>query len=107
MNMQDREYLDAVVGGLKDVMEARFDTVGERFNTVLNKQDEMISHQKITNGRVTNLEDQIECVQKNARLSAWVADNPVKALGILLVAVFVIVFVAEQLTLTDILGLMK
>ena len=64
LHNEDREYMDALMHGLKAEMKAGFDMLGY-------KNDEIIAHQKKTNGRVTNLEENTKMltpIWKNRKL---------------------------------------
>jgi len=100
MNMQDRDYLDAIVGRLEGIME-------ERFKSVFEKQDDMIEHQKKTNGRVTKTEDDIRCVKQDSVVSAWVSKHPVQSVVYMVVLMFTVVSLADMITLKDLIQLIK
>ena len=71
------KYIDTKFADHKELLDAKITHVmGETrylYDGLMSKQDEMITHQKLTNGRVTSLEERSDVFEKHVCTSEKIA----------------------------------
>jgi len=77
--------------GLTKHINAQFSNVHDDFDRIQEKMDEMISHQKETNNRITKLE-------KETVIFRWASRHPVYAI------LLIIIIIAGAVTITALVG---
>ena len=107
MTAADKQFIEMLFASQEKLINTKFEgqekLTNDRFNHVIEKQEETIAHQKVTNGRVTKLEDRMDCMNWLTRAT----QHPIKTVLIILAAVFIVTSLAGMITFKDIVSLIK
>lgn len=95
----DRRFSD-----LKDLLDAKFTHTNAEiqagFFQAGKEREEIISHQRITNGRVTKLED-------STKFACWAQKNQKWIAAIVIILIFAVDFLTENVNVIEIIKLIK
>lgn len=109
-----QELIETNVGALRDA-------IASNHNMEMMKFEEVITHQKETNGRVTKVENELDKVYADMeyirakgreiisyqKLSRWIQSNPVKSIAIILVVLFFLSTIATLIDIKTTIALLK
>lgn len=109
-----QELIETNVGALRDA-------IASNHNMEMMKFEEVITHQKETNGRVTKVENELDKVYADMeyirakgreiisyqKLSRWIQLNPVKSIAIILVVLFFLSTIATLIDIKTTIALLK
>jgi hypothetical protein len=99
-NAELKEFINAHLTGIKAEIKATNDIMTLKF-------DEVISHQKTTNGRVTQLEREFDCLEKNTVIQRWIKKNPKITAAIMVIFVLMVSAIGDVLGLSTIVKVFK
>lgn len=101
MNPQDKEYWDAKFGGIKAEINSFTEFFEFRLDKVIEpKIDEIIIHQKETNGKFSQVDEKTKFAQ-------WIQSRPILSTVFFILSISVIIVVLNIIGLKEIIQLLK
>lgn len=99
-NIELKELINAHMVGVRAELKSMGDMMNFRF-------DEVIKHQKETNGRVTRTEIKVDCLEKTTTIQRWIRKNPKATVAFGVLFVLIISAVGDFLGLSTIVKIFK